>query len=432
MGVLPCQFSCHKDDESQRGSNHLYSEPSSVSSISSQPSLQSVPSLASASHRHDEKITRAIHSKCVATFKNQSYVFTLGLAGKFLYGGSSNGEIRAWRLELDCSEQGDNINTDNVVATCSSAVKSLVVLGDKLFSAHHDNKIRVWRIQSHVNRKYKCLATLPTLNDRLWKSLSEKNYVQVRRHKKRTWIHHVDTVSALAISTDCSLLYSASWDRTFKIWRTSDFKCVESVQNAHDDAINAIVLSKDGFVHTGSADKRIKVWKKNHAGIKHKHSLVLSSTLEKHKSAVNALALSDDGTVLYSGACDRSILVWERESGGTTGGDDGEWRMVLLGALRGHTKAILCLAVVMDLVFSGSADKTVRIWRRGTDRSHCCLVVLEGHTKAVKCLTAAVDECNNTVNTTTEEGGSETISCTVCSGSLDYGIKVWQVSAPVF
>ncbi|KAK8627354.1 hypothetical protein V6N13_134967 [Hibiscus sabdariffa] len=417
MGVLPCHFSCHADDESQRGSSHLHSESSSASSISSQPSLPSVPSLASESQRHDEKIARAIHPKCVATFKNQSYVFTLALAGNVLYSGSSNGEMRAWRL--DCSEQGDQ--TDNVVATRNSAVKSLVVLGDKLLSAHQDNKIRVWRIRKQIHRKYKCLAALPTLNDRFLRCLSEKNYVQVRRHKKSTWIHHVDTVSALAISSDCSLLYSASWDRTFKIWQTSDFKCLESVQNAHDDAINAIVLSKDGFVHTGSADKRIKVWKK-HAGKKNKHSLVL--TLEKHKSAINALALSDDGTVLYSGACDRSILAWERESGG----DDGEWRMVLLGALRGHTKAILCLTVVRDLIFSGSADKTVRIWRRGTDKSYCCLAVLEGHTKAIKCLTATVDKCN----TNTEEGASETINCMVCSGSLDYDIKVWQVSAPVF
>ncbi|KAE8716521.1 hypothetical protein F3Y22_tig00110114pilonHSYRG00215 [Hibiscus syriacus] len=420
MGVLPCQFYCHRDDESQRGSNHLHSEPSSASSLSSQLSLLSVPSLASASQRHDEEITRAIHHKCIATFKNHSYVFTLALMGNVLYGGSSNGEIRAWRL--DCSEQGDQ--TDNVVATCHSAVKSLVVLGNKLFSAHHDNKIRVWRIHNQVlHRKYKCLATLPTLNDRFVRCFSEKNYVQVRRHKRSTWIHHVDTVSALAISTDCSLLYSASWDRTFKIWRTSDFKCLESVQNAHDDAINAIVLSKDGFVHTGSADKRIKVWKKHAGGKNNKHSLVLA--LEKHKSAVNALALSDDGTVLYSGACDRSILVWGRESGGN---DDGEWRMVLLGALRGHTKSILCLSVVKDMVFSGSADKTVRIWKRGTDKSYCCLAVLEGHTKPVKCLTAAVDECN----TNNEEGASETINFMVCSGSLDYDIKVWRVSAPVF
>ncbi|XP_021293174.1 protein JINGUBANG [Herrania umbratica] len=412
MGLLPCHLSCHRDDESQSGSNHLHSE-SSNSSISSPSSLQSVPSLTPVS-QHDQ--TPTIHHKCIATLKVNSYVFSLALARKVLYSGSSNGEIRAW--SQDFSEQ-DN-PTDNIVATSNTAVKSLVVLGDKLFSAHQDNKVRIWKIHNHLQQKYKCIATLPTLNDRFLRCFSKKNYVQVRRHRKSIWVHHVDAVSALAISIDCSLLYSASWDRTFKVWRTSDFKCLESVQNAHDDAINAIVLAKDGFVYTGSADKTFKVWKK-HAG-ENKHLLL--ATLEKHKSAVNALALNNDGTVLYSGACDRSILVWERECSAKGGGNR---HMVLVGALKGHTKAILCLAVVMDLICSGSADKTVRIWRRGTDKSYSCLAVLEGHRRPVKCLTAAVDGNTNTA------GASEPgTTYMVCSGSLDYDIKVWQVWAPLF
>ncbi|WOK99776.1 protein JINGUBANG [Canna indica] len=415
MGLFSCHLSCQRDDESQTGSNHLHSESSS-SSISSQPSLPSLPSLTSPSQTHDEQApTPTVQPKCIATLKNYS-LFALALVGKVLYSGSSNGEIRAWRH--------DNQTDNTVVATTNSAVKSLAVLGDKIFSAHQDSKIRVGKIHKHLEQKYKCIEVLPTLTDRFLKCFSEKNYVQVRRHKKRTWVHHVDAVSALAISKDCSLLYSASWDRTFKNWRTSDFKCLESVQNAHDDAINAIVISQDGFVYTGSADKTIKARKK-HTEKKNKHLLV--ATLEKHKSAVNALALSNDGTQLYSGACDRSILVWERESS-VRGGLDRH--MVLVGALRGHSKAILCLAVdAMDLICSGSADKTVRIWRRSeTNRkSYSCLAVLEGHKKPVKCLTVAV--VNGDANI---EGASESgTTYIVYSGSLDYDIKVWQVSAPV-
>lgn len=51
----------------------------------------------------------------------------------------------------------------------------------------------------------------------------------------------------------------------------------------------------------------------------------------------------------------------------------------------------MCLAVVSDLLCSGSADKTVRIWRRNSDKIYSCLAVLEGHTGPVKCLTAAID-----------------------------------------
>lgn len=308
-----------------------------------------------------------------------------------------------------------------------SSVKSMVVCGDKLFTGHQDHKIRVWKIDHDVNNQKLAtstrIATLPTLNDRVGKLFLAKNYVKIRRHKTSTWVHHVDAVAALALSHDGSLLYSASWDRTFKVWRTSDFKCLESVSNAHDDAINAIVVSHDGYVYTGSADRKIKVWRR-HDGEK-KHTLV--ATLEKHKSAVNALALSKDGSLLYSGACDRSIIVWEKvpsDGGGDDGGNGGEGRhMAVAGALRGHAGAILCLSVVGDLVVSGSADKTVRIWRKGINGNKFSrLGVLEGHSGPIKCLAGALDSC-----TSADSSGT---SYLLYSGSLDCDVKVWKVWVP--
>lgn len=395
MGLFSCPLPCYSFKESQ--SHH----PEASTSLSSQPSLPSVPSL---NPRLSQQPTITHH--CISTLKgHSSSVFSLALSEKFLYSGSSGKEIRIWSRDPSSSSPTyDNSTNGKIVAVGSGAVKSLVVWKDKLFSAHQDHKIRVWKINNqspHI--EYKCMTTLPTLTDRVLRLLSAKNYVQVRRHKQFTWVHHVDTVSALALSKDGSHLYSASWDRTFKIWRTSDFRCVQSVWKAHDDAINAIVLSNDECIYTGSADKKIKVWKKEN-----QYSLV--ATLEKHNSAVNALALSDEGSVLYSGACDRSIIAWEKDGG--AGG-----HMVVAGALRGHTKAILCLAVVSDLVCSGSADKTVRIWSRGVDsRSYSCLAVFEGHKGPVKCLTAAA---------------SSGTSYLVYSGSLDCDIMVWQICLPL-
>ncbi|KAK1381434.1 putative U3 small nucleolar RNA-associated protein 13 [Heracleum sosnowskyi] len=403
MGFLPSPLSLQPHEEPAIP-NHLHLDSSS-SSISSQSSLASVPSLNSVS-----KEIPTIHHHCISTLKGHpSYVFSLVLSGKYLYSGSSNGELCMWSRSPSNHED----SAENVVFSCKSAVKSLVILGDKLFSGHQDHKIRVWKIEdATAYKKHKCIAILPTLNDRVTRLFLAKNYVQIRRHKKCTWVHHVDTISALALSKDGSFIYSASWDRTFKVWRTSDFKCLESVWNAHDDAINAIVSSSDGFVYTGSADRKIKVWRKKEADKKH----ILVGVLEKHKSAVNALALSTDGSVLYSGACDRSIIVWEKTS------SDGN--MVVAGALRGHTNAILCLAVVSDLVCSGSADKTVRIWRKEFGKSHSCLAVLEGHKRPVKCLTATVDSCSATHCSATG------IPYLVCSGSLDCDVKVWQIWVP--
>ncbi|KAF5185488.1 Jingubang-like protein [Thalictrum thalictroides] len=403
---------CSSDKKSQSDYGHFHSEHSP--SLSSQPSLPCVPSLASQSQSYRQQQQLPLtHHQCISTLTgHSSYVFSLSLSGKYLYSGSSTKEIRVWNHD---PSNPDLNHHNNIVAIGDGGVKSIVISSNKLFSAHQDNKIRVWQIENDTNRKYKRLATLPTLSDRVTKLLPTNNYVQVRRHRKSTWVHHVDAVSALALSSDGSLLYSASWDRTFKIWRTSDYKCLESVSNAHEDAINAIALSNNGFVYTGSADKKIKVWKK-FCGDK-KHSLV--DTLEKHQSGINALALSSDGSTLYSGACDRSIVVWEKDE---TGEVESGSHMVVVGALRGHTKAILCLTMVSDLVCSGSADKTIRIWRRGVGRSYSCLAVLEGHKGPVKCLTAKADNSTSS---------SFTSSYIVYSGSLDCDIKGWQISVPL-
>ncbi|GMP33635.1 hypothetical protein CsSME_00006867 [Camellia sinensis var. sinensis] len=392
----------------QSHSNYLHQESTS---LNSQPSLPSIPSLTSQSNHQNNHHPITAHHHCIATLKGHtSYISSLALAGKFLYTGSSDKEIRLWKRDTLASKFNHENLTDHKVASEKGAVKSLVVLADKLFSAHQDHKIRVWKIDSHEgdHHKFTHVATLPTLSDRALKFLIPKNHVQIRRHKKCTWVHHVDTVSALALSQDNSLLYSVSWDRTLKIWQTTDFKCLESIQNAHNDAINAVALSNDGHIYTGSADKTIKVWRKSSGETKH----TLVATLDKHNSGVNALALGTDGSVLYSGACDRSIVVWEKNSAGN---------MVVMGALCGHTKSILCLTVVSDMVCSGSADQTVRIWR-GVDRCYSCLAVLVGHKGPVKCLAAARDCYDPSVDAS---------SYLLYSGSLDCDIKVWQIFLPL-
>ncbi|GMH21980.1 hypothetical protein Nepgr_023823 [Nepenthes gracilis] len=363
-------------------------------------------------NQEDHHLGSILHH-CTATIKGHtSYISSLALAGNILYVGSSDNEIRTLKHNpLNYVANDENL-ANNVVAVGKGAVKSLVVLADKLFSAHQDHKIRVWKIRTQKTENLKCelIATLPTLGDRALTLLNPSNQVQIRRHKKSTWVHHVDTVSALALSRDESLLYSVSWDRTLKIWRTSDFKCLESISNSHDDAINAVVVSNDGDVYTGSADKKIKVWRKIPGEKKH----TLISTLQEHGFGINALALSMEGSVLYSGACDRSILVWEK---------DNDNNMVVLGALGGHKKAILCLSVALDLIFSGSMDKTIRIWR-GVGKHYSCLAVLEGHLAPVKCLATVADPCSR--------NGRSSSNYIVYSGSLDCDIKVWKIFVPLY
>ncbi|KAL7241118.1 hypothetical protein ACSBR2_006694 [Camellia fascicularis] len=375
----------------------------SSSSLQSNLSLQTLPSVPSLQKLSPETLTLSLashhHYHRLASLKPLPLpVYFLAVHRHLLYAASAT-EINVFDIN-----NFSLIHTFNGDNSSSGSVKSISFYNERVFTAHQNCKIRVWKLTNN-NKNHRLAATLPTVNDRLRRFVFPANYVTVRRHKKRLWIEHHDAVSGLEVIDGLNLMCSVSWDRCLKIWRVSDLRCVQSIK-AHDDAINAVAAAIDGTIYTASADRRIKVW--GRASGERKYGLIAS--LEKHKSAVNALALNGDGTVLFSGACDRSILVWERE--------DSASYMAVTGALRGHSRAILCLIYVSDLLFSGSADRTVRIWQRGLDGRYCCLTVSDAHEKPVKSL-AAVPEDDSAAG-----GGG---GMKVFSGSFDGEIKVWQV-----
>ena len=339
-----------------------------------------------------------IKHQCIYTIKtlNSHIITCLAVHNNLLYAASTN-IINVFDLS-----NHTNIDSFNENPT-SGSVKSIAFNNINIFTAHQDSKIRVWQIRlTH----HHLVSTLPTLKDRLYRSLLPKNYVHVRRHKKKLWIEHCDTVSGLVMNK--GLMYSISWDKSFKIWNTSDYYCLESVNKAHEDAVNAIAVSDNGVVYTASADGCIRVWERNDSVKRH----TLVSTLEKHKSTINALALNGDGSVLFSGGSDRLIMVWEKKMMIKNGVKNN---MGFVEALWGHTGAVLCLINVQDCLFaSGSSDRTVRIWQR-KEHGYQCLVVMEGHEKPVKSLVAVSAEVSNGV-------------VSVCSGSLDGEIKIWDIS----
>ncbi|URE39590.1 WD domain, G-beta repeat [Musa troglodytarum] len=388
-----------------------------AASIVTLPSLPSLQSSVPISGYLNTTPPPAFHF-CLASLKSlrptsSAAALAVSAAASLLYS-ASDSEITVFDLVTV-----RQVETFDAVPSAGSVKFVALSSAGKLFTAHQDGRIRVWRRSARSGR-HRLNATLPTAVDRLLRFPLPGNYVAIRRHKKLMWIEHADAVSAVAARGD--LLYSVSWDKTLKVWRAAgDLRCLESVP-AHEDAVNAVAVAGDGTVYTGSADGKIRVWARSPPeegrGRRRRHTQHgLVATLKRHRSAVNALALSGDGAVLYSGACDRSILVWEREESAD--------HMAVAGALRGHQKAILCLACVGDVLFSGSSDRTVRIWRKeGEGKGYSCLGVMEGHSTGVRSLVAVPVPAPAELQPEPEE------EYRVGSGSLDGEVRVWRVRIP--
>lgn len=348
--------------------------------------------------------------------REEGHIYSLAVRGDLLYTGSDSKNIRVWKDLKDYTG----------FKSSSGLVKAIVMSGEKIFTGHQDGKIRLWKFSQKNPTNYKRSGSLPTFKDYVKSSMNPKNYVEVRRRKNAVKVKHFDAVSSLSLVEDQGLLYSGSWDKTLKVWRLSDSKCVESI-HAHEDAVNSVVTGLYCFVFTGSADGSVKMWKREMAG-KGNTNHVLDRVLLKQENAVTALAVNHAAGVVYCGSSDGLLNFWERDEKGNP---------YHAGVLKGHKLAVLCLAGGGNLVFSGSADKNICVWKREESGNHMCLSVLSGHTGPVKCIAVAEERAGGgSVGVEDEDGKQQNHRrrdrrgrrWIVYSGSLDKSVKVWRVS----
>ncbi|KAL7616461.1 hypothetical protein Lser_V15G03598 [Lactuca serriola] len=316
-------------------------------------------------------------------------VSSLAICGEFILSASHGKDIIVW--------QQPDLRQFTKFGQGDGSVKALVTAGNKVFTAHQDSRIRVWKVSRSSENIFRLVDTLPTTKDYLGKFMKQSNYVQTRRHHKRLWIEHADSISCLSVHD--GLIYSGSWDKTLKVWRISDLKCLESIK-AHDDAINSLISSK-GIVYSASADGKIKAWGRTEP--KSSHSL--KGILEGHKDiSINSVVVSDDGTVVYGGGSDGYIMGWLGSK------DFDSWKSVC--EVKAHNMAILCMCIKGEILCSGSTDKSICIWKREI-KGLTKIGVVKGHGGPIKCLQASPNSVGS--------------GFLLYSGSLDKSIRVWWI-----
>jgi WD40 repeat protein len=248
---------------------------------------------------------------------------------------------------------------------------------------------------------------------------------------------HNDRVRGLAFNNNGQLLVSCSWDNTVKLWNAFTGEALWSSKIDYSSLV-AVVFSPDGKkIACSSNDNKIILLESNNGqrlGIFKGHTGVFTG--------VNSLAFSPDGNLLASAGGDKTVKVWNIETG------------ELIHNLIGHLKWVSSVAIAPEgnLLASASADKTIKIWQLRTGVE---LRTLKGHVGLFagineiafsldgKILASASDDY--TVKLWNAISGKEIITYSghtnfvrsvtlspdgrlVASGSDDKTIKIWQIN----
>ncbi|CAG4941351.1 unnamed protein product [Parnassius apollo] len=156
---------------------------------------------------------------------------------------------------------------------------------------------------------------------------------------------HENAVCSVSPSQDSGILLSSSWDNTAKIWNVNNTHSEPLTLKGHQAAVWAIIELGNSTYATASADKTIKLWKKNGESI---------STLTGHTDCVRGLVVASAETFL-SCSNDASVRLWTNK---------GE----CLNTYFGHSNYIYSITTnpgLPNTFTTCGEDGTVRLWSSG-------------------------------------------------------------------
>lgn len=282
----------------------------------------------------------------------------------------------------------------------------------------------------------------------------------------KTWQAHSNHIWSLAFRHDGKRLASGGDDHTTRLWDTKTGRCTKTWKGYTKGILALALDSQRGYLATGHEDQTLKLWSSTGERLKilHGHrSRIWSVALSPSYTLAQVDSLSSkeqdpqdptlptpdlgngyakrscDRTLIASGSADRTIKLWDSQTGqclSTLKGHAGwVWSVAFhpqhpwlasasydhtvrlwnihtgecLSSLIGHTAPVVGLAFSPDgqWLASSSFDTTIKIWQLATGK---CVTTLRGHQKSVWAIAFSPD-------------GQQLASC-----SYDKTLKLWDTN----
>ncbi len=230
---------------------------------------------------------------------------------------------------------------------------------------------------------------------------------------------HEGKVNAVCVTKDGRIV-SGSEDGTVLVWDSEGNQLVAC--RGHEGWINAVCVTQDGKIVSGSDDGTVRVWDMEGNQL---------TVCRGHGSVVSSVCVTKDGKIV-SGSFDNTVRVWD-----TRGHQMAE--------CRGHESYCRSVCVTHDgKIVSGSDDRTVRVWNMEGNllavcRGHQGIVLSVCVTKDGKIVSGSWDKtmriCDMEGNQLAVCRGHEDWVTSVCitedgkifSGSRDETVRVWDI-----
>ncbi|GAB9466080.1 hypothetical protein Gpo141_00003465 [Globisporangium polare] len=357
--------------------------------------------------------------------------------GKKLASGGGDATVRFWDTNTSMPKHTGRGHKHHVLCTAWAPD------GERFASADRNGEIRIWDPNTGKQIGNPLKGHKQWVNSLTWEpmhrnatceqfaSASKDGSIKVWNARTGRQVAslsgHTDSVECIKWGGE-GLLYSASRDRTIKVWQMEGDHVGKLVRTlvGHGHRINTLALNVDyvcrsgPFDHTGktfasreemqqAALERYQQVRKNQP-----ERLVSGSDdftlffwepaenkkpierLTGHVQPVNHLCFSPDGRYFASASFDKKVKIWNGQTG------------KFVATLNGHVGAVyqVCWSSDSRLIVSASKDSTVKVWELADPKN--AKMTLSGHEDEVY----ALDWSPN---------GDK-----VASGSKDRKIKIWR------